>query len=112
MSDSQDTADARIQRLEALMLDLVEGRIRTDFIFGQLEHRGLIPNGILELGRKVTERHRLRVDRRNCSPEVIGRGVLSMQYGAKAQELDDEIARADKEILDLTRKLYEEASRE
>ena len=111
MSDNQDTANERIQRLEALMLDLVEGRIRTDFILGQLEQQGHIPEGLLELGKKVTERHRLRVDRQNCSAQVLGRGVVSMRYGSRTRELDEEISKADKEILELTRKLYEEASR-
>ena len=111
MSSEQEMS-ARVQRLEALMIDLVEGRIRTDFIFDRLEKQGIIPEGMVELGGKVVERHRLAADRENCSAQAIHRGVLSMRYGNRMREPDEQISRADEEILELARRIHRESTGE
>jgi hypothetical protein len=101
--------EERVARIEQLMLDLVEGRIRSDFMFQELERRGAVPPGLNELARKVMDRHRMKVDRVACQTQAMSRGVLSMRYGRRAKELDRELAESDKEILELARKVDEES---
>jgi hypothetical protein len=101
--------DERVARIEQLMLDLVEGRIRSDFMFQELERRGHIPPGLNELARKIMDRHRMKVDRETCREQAMSRGVLSMRYGRRAKELDQELNESDREILELARKVDEES---
>jgi len=98
---SEQNIEQRLADIEALLHQVVKGRMRTDLLFSELERYGHIPQGSNLLADKMIESYERRFQEEVMQERLSDSKIIPLAFGRRLTELRDEMMHKEQEILDL-----------
>lgn len=96
-----ENIEQRLADVEALLHDVVKGRMRTDLLFSELERYGHIPEGANALADKMVESYEKKFQEAIMQERLSKSQIIPLAFGRRLAELRDEMMTKEQEILDL-----------
>ena len=98
---NSDELEQRLSDLEALMHEVIKGRVRTDLLFQELERFEYIPKGSNALADKMVESYERKYQEAAIQQQVETSKIIPLAYGRRLAELRDDLVGSEQEILEL-----------